>query len=287
MISNYYFTPMLPSFVCEVTLGYMLAYRNCKCAEQLKFKITICGSYNMGKPDIIYEDNDIIVCYKPAGIATQTRRIGQQDMESFIRNYRAAKNEPPYVGIVHRLDQPVEGVMVFAKNQKAAASLSRQIKEHTTEKYYRAASRGQGVSGTAVEEEEAWHTLTDYISFDKRTNTSKITSEKDRLAKKAVLQYRVISVTPDRDSSQNECIRTEFDIKLLTGRHHQIRLQLAHIGYPLIGDTKYGKPASNNSGTGSKSGRTGGGVREQLALCSYKLVFDHPATGERMTFELP
>ena len=119
---------MLPSFVCEVTLGYMLAYRNCKCAEQLKFKITICGSYNMGKPDIIYEDNDIIVCYKPAGIATQTRRIGQQDMESFIRNYRAAKNEPPYVGIVHRLDQPVEGVMVFAKYQKAAASLSRQIR---------------------------------------------------------------------------------------------------------------------------------------------------------------
>ena len=244
----------------------------------------------MGKPDIIYEDNDIIICYKPAGIATQTRRIGQQDMESFIRNYRAAKNEPPYVGIVHRLDQPVEGVMVFAKNQKAAASLSRQIKEHTTEKYYRAASRGQGVSGADKEEDNhdsAWHTLTDYISFDKRTNTSKITSEKDKLAKKAVLQYRVISVTPDRDSSQNECIRTEFDIKLLTGRHHQIRLQLAHIGYPLIGDTKYGKPASNNSGTGSKSGRTCGGVREQLALCSYKIVFDHPATGERMTFELP
>ena len=244
----------------------------------------------MGKPDIIYEDNDIIVCYKPAGIATQTRRIGQQDMESFIRNYRAAKNEPPYVGIVHRLDQPVEGVMVFAKNQKAAASLSRQIKEHTTEKYYRAASRGQGVSGADKQEDNhdpAWHTLTDYISFDKRTNTSKITSEKDRLAKKAVLQYRVISVTPDRDSSQNECIRTEFDIKLLTGRHHQIRLQRAHIGCPLIGDTKYGKPASNNSGMGSKSGRTGGGVREQLALCSYKIVFDHPATGERMTFELP
>lgn len=232
----------------------------------------------MGKPDIIYEDNDIIVCYKPAGIATQTRRIGQQDMESFIRNYRAAKNEPPYVGIVHRLDQPVEGVMVFAKNQKAAASLSRQIKEHTTEKYYRAASRGQGVSGADKEEANkednhdlAWHTLTDYISFDKLTNTSKITSEKDKLAKKAVLQYRVISVTPDRDSLQKECIKTEFDIRLLTGRHHQIRLQLAHIGYPLIGDTKYG----------------GDTAREPLALCSYKIVFDHPATGERMTFELP
>ena len=108
----------------------------------------------------------------------------------------------------------------------------------------------------------AWHTLTDYISFDKRTNTSKITSEKDRQAKKAVLQYRILS---------NECNKTEFDIKLLTGRHHQIRLQLANIGYPLIGDTKYG-------------GET---AREQLALCSYKIVFDHPATGERMTFELP
>ena len=78
-------------------------------------------------------------------------------------------------------------------------------------------------------------------------------------------------MTPDRDSSQNECIRTEFDIKLLTGRHHQIRLQLANIGYPLIGDTKYG----------------GDTAREPHALCSYKIVFDHPATGERMTFELP
>lgn len=149
------------------------------------------------------------------------------------------------------------------------------------------ASKVQGDDKKEDNHDPTWHTLTDYISFDKRTNTSKITSEKDRLAKKAVLQYRVTSVTPDRDSSQNECIRTEFDIKLLTGRHHQIRLQLAHIGYPLIGDIKYGKPALNISGTGSKSGRTGGGVREQLALCSYKIVFDHPATGERMTFELP
>ena len=145
------------------------------------------------------------------GIATQTRRIGQQDMESFIRNYRAAKNEPPYVGIsAQDSTSPVEGVMVFAKNQKAAASLSRQIKEHTTEKYYRAASRGHGVSGAAVEDEEesfqdksayaskvpgddkkednhdpAWHTLTDYISFDKRTNTPKIYERKRQAGKKS------------------------------------------------------------------------------------------------------
>ena len=67
---------------------------------------------------VIYEDDEILVCYKPAGVATQTKRIGQQDMESLIRNYRARKKEQPYVGIVHRLDQPVEGVMVFGKIQQ-------------------------------------------------------------------------------------------------------------------------------------------------------------------------
>ena len=231
----------------------------------------------MGKPNIIYEDNDIIVCYKPAGMATQTRRIGQQDMESFIRNYRAAKNEPPYVGIVHRLDQPVEGVMVFAKNQKAAASLSRQIKEHTTEKYYYAASYGMGSAGT--------HTLTDYISFDKRTNTSKITTAKDPQAKKAVLEYEIVE--------QKNNI-TVFNIKLLTGRHHQIRLQFANIGYPLIGDTKYGGEGTANNGIAKavatlgsvRTGRSRGMSREQLALCSYKIVIDHPVSGERMAFEV-
>lgn len=270
----------------------------------------------MGKPEIIYEDNDIIVSYKSAGIATQTRRIGQQDMESLIRNYRAAKNEPPYVGIVHRLDQPVEGVMVFAKNQKAAASLSRQIKEHTTEKYYYAASYGSGSTNNddnPSENKKAavldTQTLIDYIAFDKRNNTSKITTAKDPQAKKAVLEYKIIPVTgSDNDISGNEKTdeRTEestnksiteiaddkiaygragyrneteldkhntkviFDIKLLTGRHHQIRLQFANIGWPLIGDTKYGRSRE----------------KKQLALCSYKIVIDHPVTGKRMAFEI-
>ena len=73
------------------------------------------------QPAIIYEDEDIIVCKKPAGVATQTRRIGQADMESLLKNYRASKGELPYIGVVHRLDQPVEGIMVFAKNKEAAA----------------------------------------------------------------------------------------------------------------------------------------------------------------------
>ena len=83
----------------------------------------------MNNLDIIYEDNDIILCRKPAGVATQTKRLGQQDMESLLKNYRAKKKELPYIGVVHRLDQPVEGLMVFAKNQNAAACLSKQIKQ--------------------------------------------------------------------------------------------------------------------------------------------------------------
>lgn len=235
----------------------------------------------MKVPNIIYEDNDMIVCYKPSGMATQTRRIGQQDMESFIRNYRAAKKEPAYVGIVHRLDQPVEGVMVFAKNQKAAASLSRQIKEHTTEKYYYAASYGmKNVSDNDTKNIDDKHavgktksdsqicTLTDYISFDKRTNISKIVTASDPQSKKAVLEYRIVQPA---DNVSEETQITVFGIKLLTGRHHQIRLQFANIGYPLIGDTKYG---GENA------------AREQLALCSYKIVIDHPVSGKRMKFEI-
>ena len=91
---------------------------------------------------ILYEDNAIIVCKKPAGVATQTKRLGQADMESLLKNYRAGKGEPPYIGVVHRLDQPVEGVMVFAKTKEAAANLSRQIATNAADKYYYAVTDG-------------------------------------------------------------------------------------------------------------------------------------------------
>ena len=90
--------------------------------------------------EILFEDKDILICRKPAGVATQTKRLGQQDMESLLKNYRAKKGEPPYIGIVHRLDQPVEGVMVFAKNQQAAAHLSKQVQDRVIGKYYYAVS---------------------------------------------------------------------------------------------------------------------------------------------------
>ena len=116
------------------------------------------------EPEILFEDKDILICRKPAGVATQTKRLGQQDMESLLKNYRAKKGEPPYIGIVHRLDQPVEGVMVFAKNQQAAAHLSKQVQDRVIGKYYYAIS---------VQEMDPYYAegvLEDYLITDKKTN---------------------------------------------------------------------------------------------------------------------
>ena len=110
----------------------------------------------MQTPKILYEDDNLIVCYKPAGVATQTKRLGQQDMESILKNYVASglqkqgKNAAPYIGIVHRLDQPVEGVMVYAKNPKAAAALSKQVQERSIGKNYYALVQLHGDKRTCI-----------------------------------------------------------------------------------------------------------------------------------------
>jgi 23S rRNA pseudouridine1911/1915/1917 synthase len=216
---------------------------------------------------IIQEDQDILVCYKPAGIATQTRRLGQKDMESLLRNYRAGKGEPPYIGIVHRLDQPVEGIMVFAKNQKAAASLSKQVQERSIGKHYYTLVRTDGSLPKKG-------TLTDYLLFDPKQNLTTVVessnennpagsnqdkrnpnSNSGQKPQKAVLDYEI---------KQEQDGIALLDITLHTGRHHQIRVQLAHMGCPILGDTKYG-----NAGCGEP---------RQLALCSYRLSFLHPTT---------
>lgn len=210
-------------------------------------------------PEIIYEDNNIIICKKPAGMATQTKKLGQQDMESYLKNYRAKKKEQPYIGVVHRLDQPVEGVMVFAKNQKAAANLSKQVQDRIIGKHYKAGCIGNGLSvGDSG-------TLTDYMLSDKKTNVSKIVPEGTPQAKKAVLDYRVERI---------EAGITWFDITLHTGRQHQIRLQLSNIGYPIAGDKKYGNDMSIAASP------------QKLMLCSYKIELEYPSDGKRLVFEI-
>lgn len=199
---------------------------------------------------ILYEDQQIIVCKKEAGIAVQTARMSQMDMESALKNYLAAKScgKMPYLAVIHRLDQPVRGVLVFAKTPFAAKELNRQVTEHSLGKYYLAE-----VDGIIPAEEG---TLEDYLLKDGRTNTSKVVSSKTKEAKKAILHYK------KRDEHT-------LEIELVTGRHHQIRVQCAYAGMPLKGDTKYNPNAKKG---------------EVLGLCAYRLVFHHPKTREPMEF---
>lgn len=203
--------------------------------------------------EILHEDDAILVCYKPAGIATQTRKIGQQDMESLLQNYRARRGETPYIGVVHRLDQPVEGVMVFAKTPEAAAKLSEQIKNRTVGKHYYAVAWADAFAGAGE------GTLEDYLVFEHRDNLTRVADGDAPGAKKAKLEYRIVGRTEDRLCA---------DILLHTGRHHQIRVQFAHANMPLVGDARYGRQNG----------------RGPLALCSYRLEFAHPTSGERVIF---
>ena len=208
---------------------------------------------------IVYEDKDQIVIHKPAGVATQTARLGEKDLVSEVKNHIAKTSgiANPYVGVINRLDQPVEGLVLFAKSAKAAAALSKQMQDGSMQKYYLAAVFGQ--MDTDVD------TLTDYLAKDARTNTSRVVSNTSKDAKKATLEYNVMA-----SSDKMQFVR----IHLLTGRHHQIRVQFSHRGHPLIGDTKYGKTESMALSRELNA--------KVPALCAYKLTWKHPSTQKEM-----
>ena len=211
---------------------------------------------------IIYEDKDIIICHKPAGIAVQTARPGEADMESALKNYLHS----PYIGIIHRLDQPVEGLLVFAKNQKAAGALSRQNQGMSMSKiYYAVAAINDMEADVELQKERV---LLHYLVKDGKTNTSKVAAEKTREAKKAELVYQVMQT----GDSETALIR----IQLKTGRHHQIRVQLSHIGMPLLGDGKYGSGYSKELSRNKNI--------KNVALCACSLSFFHPDNKKKMEF---
>lgn len=222
----------------------------------------------MNQNRILYEDNHILVCHKPAGIATQTARIGQADMVSEMENYlawntaRCESKGKPHIYVVHRLDQPVEGILVFAKQQAAAAALSAQAAGDEMEKEYLAL-----VCDLREGRQMRSGILTDYLLKDGKTNLSRVVPSEVKGAKEARLSY--------------EILREEWPavakVRLYTGRHHQIRVQMANAGLPLLGDRKYAPKEAI-----ALSERLG--IRD-VALCAYRLSFLHPQTKERMQFE--
>lgn len=214
----------------------------------------------MIEKNIIYEDEALIVCRKPAGTATQTPVVGQQDMVSMLKNYRAKRKEEPYIGLVHRLDQPVEGIMVFAKTKEAAADLSKQVAERDFVKEYYAVTEGEFTQTEG--------TLVNWLLRDGKTNTSQVVQENTPKAKKACLDYKVLEVQTDSNKYKESLIQ----VFLHTGRHHQIRVQLAAAGHPIVGDRKYGKREQK--------------AYEPLSLCSCRINFIHPVTKKRMDFKI-
>ena len=217
---------------------------------------------------ICYEDSEIIVVEKPAGVAVESAHVTEKDLYSSLRSYLAEKSggsrdhrpgaESDEIHIVHRLDQVVAGLLVFAKTKEAAAALSKQLTDGTMKKMYRAR-----VCGTIPAKNGE---LTDYLVKDGRNNMSHAASPGTKGAKKAVLRYR-------------QTAEDELEIDLVTGRHHQIRVQLAHAGMPIAGDVKYGAP--------EKTGGEDNPGRGRIALTASRLSFRHPSTGRIMTFTLP
>ena len=212
----------------------------------------------MKKYKIIYDDQDLLVVCKFAGLAVQSARVSTPDLMSLLRNEMLERGEKkPYLGLVNRLDQPVEGIVLIGKNEKAAADLSRQVTDHIhMEKWYQTV-----VCGKPERRED---TLVDYLLKDSRTNTSKVVKEGTPGSKRSELHYEVLA-------SDGE--KTLLRIRLLTGRHHQIRAQLSKIGCPIKGDLKYGAKRSNPDGG--------------ISLHSRSVTFLHPVRKEPLTVTAP
>lgn len=213
--------------------------------------------------EIVYEDADILVCHKPAGFPTQTAKLGKEDMVSELKKYLSEKDKgkEPYLGIIHRLDQPVEGLLVFAKNRKAAAKLTADMKTTDFNKKYYAVAFNQPIVEEGV--------LRDFIIRDAGTRMAKIVTADIPGAQEAILHYRMAAV-------MQGCAL--YEIKIETGRFHQIRAQMAHAGMPLLGDQKYADEAT-------KIYSSHLGIHD-VALCAFEIAVTQPSTGKKLGFSI-
>lgn len=205
--------------------------------------------------EILYEDNHLLVVVKKPNIPVQSDDSGDLDLLTELKEYLKKKYQKPgnvYLGLIHRLDRPVGGIMVFAKTSKAAGRLSEQVRSRKIEKKYLALVYNK------FDKREG--KLIDYIIKDPITFSSKITDKKT--GQEAIMEYKVLNY----DSNTNFSI---VEINLLTGRHHQIRVQLTNFNHPIFGDQRYG-PKQN---------------KVQIHLWASNLKFSHPITNEIMSFK--
>lgn len=210
----------------------------------------------MEELNVVYEDNHIIVVIKPQNIPTQEDESKDKDLLTMVKEYIKVKENKPgnvFVGMVHRLDRPTGGVMVFAKTSKAASRLTQEMHTDDFKKRYLAVVNGKPREKRAK--------LTNYLLKNPRTNTVQVVPELTTNAKRAELTYEVL------DEKEKVSL---VSVQLHTGRSHQIRVQMKHIGCPIYGDVKYGGDILAKG--------------HNLALWAYEIKFIHPTTKENMTF---
>ncbi len=210
---------------------------------------------------IIYEDDLYMVVYKKAGQLTQSGKNFDVDLTSEVLNYRKKKGEAVYAALINRLDRPVSGLVLFAKTKNEAARLSKQMQQGGFSKYYYACIYGKMEASAGV--------LVDYLKKDDKSNTSFVTVKTETGAKRAELEYKVMQVY---ESANKESISL-VQIRLITGRHHQIRVQFASRGCPVLGDVKYCAALSEKATVFAKDCGIVLG-RHQIALCAYSLKVD-------------
>lgn len=209
-------------------------------------------------PDIpiLYEDNHLLVISKPAGLLSQEDHTGAPDVLTLCKSYIKQRYNKPgnvFLGLVHRLDRPVGGVMVLAKTSKAASRISEQIRKRTVKKRYLAVTEGNPPENGYLEH---------YITKDAATNTVNASRKPVKNSKPAKLSFLKL------EQQQNYAL---LEINLITGRAHQIRVQLAETGTPIAGDRKYGKD----------------NLRDDIALLAYSFELEHPTTKQSHTFRAP
>ena len=209
--------------------------------------------------NVVYEDNHIIIVNKQSGEIVQGDKTGDTPLSDIVKQYIKDKYNKPgnvFLGVVHRLDRPVSGLVVFAKTSKALSRLNEMFRIGDVHKTYWAIVKKNDIAPEA--------TLTDWLTRNERQNKSYAHNREVPGAKKAVLSYKVRSV------SDNYML---LEVQLMTGRHHQIRCQLAHMGCPIKGDLKYGSPRSNPDGS--------------ISLMSRRVEFVHPVSKETIAVEAP
>ena len=199
---------------------------------------------------VLYEDNHLIAVFKPAGILVQGDSSNEECLMDQVKSYLKEKYHKPgnvFLGLIHRLDRPVSGIVLFAKTSKGASRLSEQFRNHTIKKIYQALIENRNSSPLPIT-----GTLINYLKKDSQKNKVAVFDNPTPEALRAELSYKVLEQHADR---------MLVEIELKTGRPHQIRAQFAHAGHPLVGDAKYGALIPWTDG---------------IALCAIKLEFNHP-----------